>query len=168
MHALPLTLVPAGEFVAFQSMLKVQLWPQLAQEYVALLSAHMPGTGHAGLLQFNLRVLDALPAPGNQTGSITAAAIATASTNPLVNARLDFVATFPALSLAAFGGSPSGLLSAFQAIVAANARLQGPAWVAAELVSSGTPLAIAATVRTMPASFGPPCPLPCCALLNGV
>lgn len=71
----------------------------------------------------------------SSAAAVTAADVALF--NALVNPRVSFVAAFPRLSVAGFGGEAK-LLAAYSAILAANGLLDGPNWVQAALVNSSS------------------------------
>lgn len=136
----------------------------MALPYLALMSVRHPNmSGSFALLQFRVAAavnpasIVAPPAASSATNtssttSSSAAATVTAADvalfNALVNPRVSFVASFPRVSVAGFGGEAK-LLAAYGAILAANGPLDGPNWVQAALVNSSSgATAINTTVRS--------------------
>ncbi len=160
-----------GVYSTFKGLYQLQLFPQVAQDYVALLSVRHPNIdGTFTLTRFTISAI-ANPVAATDTsttgsttttsstptslaaalasGTASAASIVAAlgpSFNPLVNPKLTFNATFPKLNAATYGGADR-LVAHFSAIVSSVAALTSPQWVVA-VVASPSPVVIQATVSS--------------------
>lgn len=168
-HARPPPRRRAGIFNAFQGLYQIKLLPPTEQPYLAVLSMRHPNVSTSfRVVAFHVAAVtnpEVAEAKAAAAAAAAAAAVAAASGvgsasaapslaqlgpvfNPLTQPRVGLLVALPALTAAAYGGEAK-LVADFRAIVASNAALQGPEWVAASLVNS-TPAVVNATVGSIP------------------
>jgi hypothetical protein len=158
----------AGIFNAFRGAYEINVWPQVEQPYLAVLSLRHPNIS-SSFRAFTFRLtavtdpdalearaaaeaaaaaaaaaLTAKAAPSAAATAAAAAAAAGPVFNPLLQPRVALAVELPGLDAAAYGGAPK-VLADFKAIVASTAVLDGPDWVVANLTGT-KPVAINATV----------------------